>query len=169
MVPELQDSVFVCPGDLNGKNTDKEYLLVLNRSARAVVEDQRGRHPEFVFTYKGHPVQKVYNSAWKRAWARAGLPTSDQYRKGVHNLRHTFGHRLRAAGVSFEDRQGLLWHKSGRVTTQYSAPDIQRLLSAVNSILDGSRATILRVVSNSRANVGQNGGQKVTVAGGTAN
>jgi integrase len=35
-------------------------------------------------------------------------------------LKHTFGRRLRAAGVSFEDRQDLLGHKSGRITTQYS-------------------------------------------------
>jgi integrase len=35
----------------------------------------------------------------------------------VHDLKHTFGRRLRAAGVSFEDRQDLLGHKSGRITT----------------------------------------------------
>ncbi len=34
---------------------------------------------------------------------RAGLPNVR-----VHDLRHTFVHRLRAAGVSFEDRQDLL-------------------------------------------------------------
>jgi integrase len=38
----------------------------------------------------------------------------------VHDLKHTFGRRLRAAGVSFEDRQDLLGHKSGRITTHYS-------------------------------------------------
>ena len=30
----------------------------------------------------------------------------------VHDLKHTFGHRLRAAGVSFEDRQDLLGIKA---------------------------------------------------------
>jgi integrase len=39
----------------------------------------------------------------------------------VHDLKHTFGHRLRAAGVSFEDRQNLLGHKAAHVTTHYSA------------------------------------------------
>jgi len=39
----------------------------------------------------------------------------------VHDLKHTFGRRLRAAGVSFEDRQDLLGHRSGRITTHYSA------------------------------------------------
>ena len=54
----------------------------------------------------------------------------------VHDLRHTFGHRLRAAGVSFEDRQDLLGHRSGRITTHYSAPDLQRLLRAVDAICE---------------------------------
>ena len=80
MVPELQDSVFVCPGTLNGKNDDKEYLLVLNRVARGVLEDQRGKHPEYVFTYAGRPVQKAYNSAWKKAWVRAGPQASSRSR-----------------------------------------------------------------------------------------
>jgi len=31
----------------------------------------------------------------------------------VHHMKHTFGRRLRAAGVSFEDRQDLLGHKNG--------------------------------------------------------
>jgi len=30
-------------------------------------------------------------------------------------LKHTFGRRLRAAGASFEDRQDLLGHRSGRI------------------------------------------------------
>ena len=165
-VPEIGDSVFVCPGWPNGKNHDREYLLVLNQTARNVLDEERGKHSEFVFTYDGKPAKGVYNSAWKRAWARAGLPTDNRYRKGVHNLRHTFEHRLRAAGVSFEDRHDLLWHTSGRVTTQYSAPDIRRLIDAVSSISNENRATILRVVSKTGANVGQNAGQKVTVAGG---
>jgi len=167
-VPEIGDSVFVCPGWLNGKNQDREYLLVLNQPARSVLEEERGRHPEFVFTYNGEPARGFYNSAWKRAWARAGLPTDNRYRKGVHNLRHTFGHRLRAAGVSFEDRQDLLWHTSGRVTTHYSAPDIQRLIDAVSSISNENRATILRVVTKTGAKVGQKVGQNVTVLGGAA-
>jgi integrase len=33
----------------------------------------------------------------------------------VHDLKHTYGHRLRAAGVGFEDRKLLLGHKSEHV------------------------------------------------------
>jgi integrase len=43
---------------------------------------------------------------------------------------HTFGRRLRAAGVSFEDRQDLLGHKSQRITTHYSHPELSNLIAA---------------------------------------
>src|SRR4051794_18107448 len=52
----------------------------------------------------------------------------------VHDLKHTFGRRLRAAGVSFEDRQDLLGHRSGRITTHYSAAELSRLIAAANSV-----------------------------------
>jgi integrase len=51
----------------------------------------------------------MLNTAWRRARTAAGLP---QVR--VHDVKHTFGRRLRAAGVSFEDRQDLLGHRSSR-------------------------------------------------------
>ena len=139
-VPELDTTVFILPEDMT-KNGE-ERIVVLNRVAKFVIDSVRSMHPEFVFTYRGRPVTKMYNSAWKKARERAGLP---QVR--VHDLRHTFGHRLRAAGVSYEDRQDLLGHKSGRITTHYSAPDLARLLEAANSICDQKRATVLRVVS----------------------
>ena len=48
----------------------------------------------------------------------------------VHDLKHTFGRRLRAAGVSFEDRQDLLGHKSQRITTHYSEGELSNLIAA---------------------------------------
>ena len=50
----------------------------------------------------------------------------------VHDLKHTFGLRLRAAGVGFEDRQELLGQKSGRITTHCSAPELANLIVAAN-------------------------------------
>jgi len=52
----------------------------------------------------------------------------------VHDLKHTFGRCLRAAGVRFEDRQDLLGHRSGRITTHYSAAELGNLLDAANSV-----------------------------------
>jgi len=52
----------------------------------------------------------------------------------VHDLKHTFGRRLRAAGVSFEDRQDLLGHKSGRITTHYSRAELSNLIAAAKKV-----------------------------------
>lgn len=54
----------------------------------------------------------------------------------VHDLKHTFGRRLRAAGVCFKDRQDLLGHKSGRITTHYSAPELANLIAAAEKVRD---------------------------------
>lgn len=55
---------------------------------------------------------------------------------GSHSsLKHTFGRRLRAAGVSFEDRQDLLGHLAGRITTHYSAAELSKLMDAANSVV----------------------------------
>jgi len=87
--------------------------------AESVIDEMRGQHSEYVFSFQSKPVQKMLRSAWRKARVRAGLP---QVR--VHDLKHTFGRRLRAAGVSFEDRQDLLGHKSGRITTHYSIAEL---------------------------------------------
>jgi integrase len=52
----------------------------------------------------------------------------------VHDLKHTFDRRLRAAGVSYEDRQDLLGHKSGKITTHYSAAELSNLIEAANKV-----------------------------------
>jgi len=129
--------------------TGDERIVVLNRIARSVVESQRGKHREYVFTYNGERIARINNHSWRKARNRVGLPLVR-----VHDLRHTFGHRLRAAGVSFEDRQDLLGHRSGRITTHYSAPDLSRRLHAVDSICEQKRATVLRLAGSEFENSG---------------
>jgi integrase len=128
-VPELGTSVFMIPGP-HVKNGE-ERLVVLNRIAESIVNSQRGRNPAHVFVRRGKPVSRMLNGAWLRARARAVLP---QVR--VHDLKHTFGRRLRAAGVSFEDRQDLLGHRSGRITTHYSGAELSKLIEAANLVCD---------------------------------
>jgi integrase len=128
-VPKLGTSVFIIPGS-EVKNGD-ERLVILNRIAASVVATRRGVHPTHVFCYDGNSLDRMLTSAWKRARIRAGLP---QVR--VHDLKHTFGRRLRAAGVSFEDRQDLLGHRSGRITTHYSAAELFRLIEAADAVCD---------------------------------
>jgi integrase len=126
-VPELVTSVFIVPAH-KVKNRD-DRLVVLNRVAKGVIDEMRGEHVEYVFTYEGRPISAMCRKAWRNARQRAGLP---QVR--VHDLKHTFGRRLRAAGVSFEDRQDLLGHKSARITTHYSEAELAHLIEAANKV-----------------------------------
>jgi integrase len=89
-----------------------------------------------VFTYQGNPLKKLHTSAWKRAWRLVGLPTEKGILKGVHNLRHTFGKRLRSAGVPLETRKALLGHANGDITTHYSAAELGELIDAAEAIVN---------------------------------
>jgi len=104
--------------------------------AEEVIEKQRGNNDTFVFTYKGRRLHRIYNTGWKRAWIKAELPGGNTILRGVHNLRHTFGRRLRAAGVSEEDRKDLLGHKNKSITTHYSMAEIKDLINAANKICE---------------------------------
>ncbi len=142
-IPELKTSVFVVPG--GGVKNGEDRLVVMNAEARAVINRQRGRNPEYVFTYsKGQPVDRINTKAWRRARKEAGLP---QVR--VHDLKHTFGRRLRAKGVSHETRQVLLGHKNGQITTHYSAAEIGELIEAVEKVSwSGSSAPTLTLIKS---------------------
>ena len=147
---DLGTSAFVLPETLT--KTGVERVVVLNRVARKVIEARRGMHPEFVFTYRDNPVGKLRTSAWLRAWAKAELPTGPGNLKGVHNLRHTFGRRLRSAGVPLETRKALLGHANGDITTHYSAAELQELLEAVERIANrgAAQSPTLTVVKSSK-------------------
>jgi integrase len=135
-IHDLNYSVFIIPKEIVKNREDR--LVVLNRIAKSVINEVRGQHLEFVFTFKGKPIKRMLRSAWKKARARARLP---QVR--VHDLKHTFGRRLRAAGVGFEDRQDLLGHKSERITTHYSAAELSNLLEASNKVCEGESGPVL--------------------------
>lgn len=153
-VPELETSVFILPESIT--KTSTERVVVLNAAARRVIEARRGIDPDYVFTYRGHSIGKLHNSAWQRAWKESGLPMESGILRGVHNLRHTFGRRLRSARVSLETRKALLGHANGDITTHYSAAELEELLEAVGRIADrGIAQTLtLTVVRRNRNDVG---------------
>ncbi|MBT5218096.1 MAG: tyrosine-type recombinase/integrase [Woeseia sp.] len=136
-LPEMGTSVFILGSSIT--KTSTERVVVLNTVARRVIESRRGMHKERVFTYRSKPLGKLHSSAWKRAWKAAKLPTEPGILKGVHNLRHTFGRRLRSAGVPLETRKALLGHANGDITTHYSAAELHELISASESIVSRGR------------------------------
>ena len=105
------------------------------------MDNGRGVHPTHVFTYKSRPLARILSTGWRNARVKAFLP---QVR--VHDLKHTFGRRLRAAGVSFEDRQGLLGHRSGRITMHYSSAELQNLFEAANTVCENQKSGVVLIL-----------------------
>jgi len=150
-VQELNATVFLIPWNfggrrpLSGVKNRRDRLVVLNSVARSVIEDQRGQDPAWVFPVRGKPVPLMVQKAWCLARQRAAEkwhelkqePAPAGFAKlRAHDLKHTFGHRLEAAGVSDRDCQVLLGHARKGVTRQYMAPEVARLLQAAESALN---------------------------------
>ncbi|MGG5288808.1 tyrosine-type recombinase/integrase [Pseudomonas shirazensis] len=161
-VPELGTSVFLIPADFGGrharsgvKNGD-ERLVVLNSVAKSIIERQRGASKEWVFPYNGTAMHRMNDSAWKKARVRAAKlwqeenlrPAHPGYASiRIHDLKHTFGRRLRAAGVTEEDRKSLLGHKNGSITSHYSGAELGKLIEAANMVsTTDSRGPVLTIL-----------------------
>ena len=161
-VPELGTSVFLIPADFGGrharsgvKNGD-ERLVVLNSVAKSIIEKQRGISREWVFPYDGTAMHRMNDSAWKKARVRAAKlwqeenlrPAHPGYASiRIHDLKHTFGRRLRAAGVTEEDRKSLLGHKNGSITSHYSGAELGKLIEAANMVsTTDSRGPVLTIL-----------------------
>lgn len=152
-IPELERSVFVIPPSAYKSN--RHHVAILNDVAWNIVQAQRGKHAEFVFPYRGTRVETINNTAWQQARKRAGL---SQVR--VHDLRHTFGQRLRAAGVSEEDRAVLMGHAIDGMPEHYATPTIVHLIECANAVTQNQRdtPTVLRIINGQR---GEKVAQKV--------
>ena len=138
-VPEVGRSVFVIPPE--AFKTKRPHVAILNDVAWSIIETQRGKHPIWVFPYRGRRIGKMNNNGWQQARYEAGLT---QVR--VHDLRHSFACRLRAAGVCAEDREALLGHANHSMAGHYASADVGHLLKQANLILNRSGTqTVLRV------------------------
>jgi integrase len=154
-VPEIERSVFVVPAaEFKSK---RDFVMVLNDVAWSIVQACRGEHKEYVFTYRApapktgeakrslepHRIDTLNNTGWQRARAEAGLAGVR-----IHDLRHTYGQRLREAGVSEEDRALLLGHALKGMPQHYASATVARLVEAANKVQQTvDRTTLLRVVN----------------------
>lgn len=132
------ETVFIITEE-RAKN-DHERIVPLNSVARSIVNRYRGQS-DFVFHRNGNRLERMNNRAWRKARVSANLVDVR-----VHDLRHTFGMRLRAAGVSLEDREDLLGHHTGHITTHYSKVEITRLIECVELLCDGKHRRELTLV-----------------------
>jgi integrase len=143
-IPELDTFVFVLSDTKNGE----ARAVICNSLARLAVERQQDNGSDYVFPSqsnrsKGERMRDIWD-LWEQAWRAAGLPADKWTRRGPHNMRHTFLHRLRVAGVSEEDRNALGGHGKTTLAQHYTQPDIERLAKLAELVTRRTEGVILR-------------------------
>ncbi|MCU7904473.1 MAG: tyrosine-type recombinase/integrase [Candidatus Thiodiazotropha sp. (ex Epidulcina cf. delphinae)] len=152
LTPELpKGAVWWVPPEIRKGNSKRAAskqsgrYLVCNAAARSVIDGQRENRSDLVFPGPdGSQIGRLNNSGWRTAWKKAGFPT-EGVKRGVHNLRHTFGARMEAAGIPWEYRKVLLGHEIQDVTAHYSPPGLARLLEEAEKVQRGT-TVVLRPV-----------------------
>lgn len=128
----MDATVFVIAEE-RAKN-NRERIVPLNSVAQSIINSLRSNQSEFVFSYDGRKLSRMNNKAWRKAIKSANLTGVR-----VHDLRHTFGKRLRAAGVDHQNCQDLLGHYNGNITTHYCAAEIAKLIDCVELLCDARK------------------------------
>ncbi|MBA2656860.1 MAG: site-specific integrase [Tatlockia sp.] len=95
--------------------TGRALPVPLNQDALDILTKQKGRHPEYVFTYKGHPITRCNNHAWRKALNRAGIK---DFR--WHDLRHTWASWHVQNGTSLQELQQLGGWSSFEMVLRYA-------------------------------------------------
>lgn len=124
----------------------KSLGVPLNRNALAILRKRSRIHPEFVFTFQGHPVKNCSTKAWYAALERTGI---ENFR--WHDLRHTWATWHVRAGTSLQELQQLGGWSSFEMVLRYahlatgqlrsSASRIENL-ALIDSSVDGGPAKI---------------------------
>lgn len=143
--PFDHSSFFIIPKNYY-KNRRTDRMIVLNSIARECLEKVRGEHSIYVFpSPKGGKLFSALTTKWKESRKKIGIDVR------IHDLRHTFGSRLRAAGISQEDRIDLMGHLSKNITHFYSKAQIRNLINSVEKLTDRSMsAPIIHIIKREK-------------------
>lgn len=93
----------------------KAFNVPLSGAALSVIRQQVGKHPVYVFSFRGKPIRYVNNSAWKSALKRAGI-TDFRW----HDLRHTWATWHRQKDTPLHVLQELGAWKSPEMVRRYA-------------------------------------------------
>ena len=145
MEEESHDGVLVfrLPAEVTKNNQDR--LVLCNRIAARVILGRREIDSEWVFSNADGSMRRarLSSSGWRRGRERASHAMTAQApgnysgrlsKLRVHDLRHTFGDRLRSRGVTIDTCGDLLGHTGRGVTAHYCRSQNPELISAVKAL-----------------------------------
>ena len=121
----------------------------LNEDAIEVLEEQRGKHSKFCFTFRDEPIQlAISNTVWYSALEDTGI---EDFR--FHDLRHTWASWHRQAGTSCDELKDLGGWKSRVMVDRYAKYATEHLAVAANRIQRVRVENVVNLVTfSSRSN-----------------
>ena len=101
----------------------------LNDHALQALREQIGKHGVRVFTYKGKPVTKANNHAWRKALVRAGI---ENFR--WHDLRHTWASWHVQQGTPLHVLQEMGGWSDYKMVRRYAHLSVEHLAEYANEL-----------------------------------
>ena len=117
----------------------------MNEEAVAVLKEQQGLHPEWVFPYRGKPVHLTSTKAWHHALT--GAEITDFH---WHDLRHTWASWHVMAGTRLEVLQQLGGWKTLEMVQRYAHLSPEHLAGAAGNVLIDPRTKDGKLVASLR-------------------
>ena len=111
--------------------TNRAIPVPLNKQALDILKYCKGKHSIYVFTYKGNPVSRCNNHAWRKALVRAGI---DDFK--WHDLRHTWASWHVQNGTSLQELQQLGGWVNYEMVLRYAHLSSENLKRAAERIQD---------------------------------
>jgi len=125
------------------KSANRRGMQRHARSVRFAWRRERVKNLDLEPIMEYSRIATMNNTGFQGARAAAGLSAVR-----VHDLRHTYGLRLRDAGVSEEDRALLMGQAIAGMPQHYAAATIERLAEAANKVqATRDRTTLLKMVN----------------------
>jgi integrase len=109
--------------------TKRAIPVPLNEVAVNVIRRQLGKHPKFVFTFRGKKINQCNTKAWKKALKRAGI---ENFR--WHDIRHTWASWHVQNGTSLQELQQLGGWSSYEMVLRYAHLSSDHLKSAAERV-----------------------------------
>lgn len=108
----------------------RAIAVPLSSAAVIIIEEQIGKHEEFVFTYKGNKLIQTNTRAWRNALERAGIA---DFR--WHDLRHTWASWMIQNGCPIHVLQELGGWESPEMVQRYAHLSSEHLMQYINKEL----------------------------------